>query len=293
MRTSVLTQENNLDLVKVLPDIFFAAKHIGLSVNAFRLWFLGKHFDTAGCGFIPKKEFRAYIEGQGLSFYPYLSDSKNIGIIQELKDSNDRKIIGLVGIAKAANIACVERLSTSRWALIPEIRFISRDWMCWVWAGFIAQHNKLISRETLEKITYVPRRTQIRWEGKAKVRNIENFADYGRPLDSPLEAISLSYLDGVYGKSGRLRKRLPNSRQTTEVLVGNKGRIRRTRAALSNVGGSRTPVQRLYCKSVNDVREAKKYSRKRSNPTREQTDYFYELITVVDGKGVWEALKYD
>jgi hypothetical protein len=278
--------------VKVLPDIVFAARFHNINPNAFRIWFLGKYFDKSGNSNIPKDSFRHQMLDDGLSgFYAYLLEAKNLGLIHELKSLDGEKLLKLVSWQDGANISGAKSLS--HFALIPLHRFISREWIYFVWAGYIAKHNGLIARKTLEKMTGIPRRTQINWEHNAKVENYPHYVDYGKPEDNPLDAMSLTYKGGVYGKAGRIRGRLPNSRETTEVIVSNKGRLRKIRAASCIEGGSQSPIQRLYCKGDKQIREAKNQSRKSSMSAIERPDYYYEYVADVDGKGVWQARKFD
>ena len=220
-----------LSTLKIYPEILFRAIHRNKPVGAFRVWFIAKDFDIGGCGFIPAKAFRQHLRALGIpkqTLYRWLEQAGRLGLI-----TWQDKVYRLTSWQNGAIAAGVSRLA--RAVLIPKERFLSKGRLAWCWAGIILHHKGMISRAALEALSGVPARTQLEYEKKAGVQNKANYASYGRPENNPEVAIGVIDLPGHYGKGGEVRRRLPNSREVSEVSLANKGRLKQINRALYSV----------------------------------------------------------
>ena len=285
---------SKLQTVKIIPEVFFSAKISGFPQSPFRLYFLAKAFDQ-GNGRFPKNAFKDLIKSLGISdtsFYRDLSKALEWGLIHESKNKNGVKVLRLSKWEKAVEVAGVsERLA--RWVLIPIEQLCFKGWISIIWAGYLKNfEGGLISRQVLEEKTGVPRRTQINREGKAGVKNFENYANFGRPEDNPDLAMRLHRQPGIYYKDGFIRTRLPNSRVVSDkIKLANNGRLRNIRRASSIVVGSQGNSEKLYCENDAEFRKAQRMDRRNKIPAKDRRDIVFVKIADIAQRGVYVAIK--
>jgi len=288
-----------LSALKVYPEILFRAIHHNKPVGAFRLWFIAKDFDSGGCGFIPAKAFRQYLRALGIpkqTLYRWLGQAGTLGLI-----TRQDKVYRLTSWQNGARAAFTKSQRLCRAVLIPKERFLSKGWLAWCWAGFILHHTGIISRAALEALSGVPARTQLAYEKKAGVVNKANYASYLRPENDPEMAIGLIDLPGHYGKAGEIRRRLPNSREVSEVSLANKGRLKQINRALFHIEDSSSSgfsgeiddpqkIYKLYSQNWRATKKVLRALRKRDGDVRCRPAFIYEHERDLHGVGVFFAI---
>jgi hypothetical protein len=231
-------------MIKLYPEIIFKAKARNKPLSAFRVWFLAKHFDR-GSGFIPKKDFKIFLKSNSIkqsTAYRWLDQAENLGLLV-----SSGKYYRVVSWEKAAQKVGVTRVM--RFTKVPLERFVRANWEAWVYASYLKHfEGKPISRQTIETQTGIPQRTQYEYEIKANVKKFANYADVCDPVENPELAIDVIGSPGCYAAKGRIRKRLPNSYEASDVQIGNKGRTKQVNEALCSEDSSQQTFYPLYCK---------------------------------------------
>ena len=280
--------------VKIIPQVFFSAKENGLPQSPFRLYFMAKAFDQ-GTGHVPKDSFKDFMKGMGISntsFYRDLGETLEWGLICESKNENGDKVLHLAKWETVVEVAGVSKWIEC-WVLIPIEQLSCKGWISIVWASYLKNfEGRLISRQTLEEKTGVPRRTQINREGQAGVKNFSNYANFGKPEDNPELTMRLHGQPGIYYKHGFVRTRLPNRRVVSEkIKLANKGRLRNIRRASNIMVGSQGQYEKLYCDDYAELRNAQRKERKNNIAAKERKDVVFLKTADVAGRGVYEAIK--
>lgn len=279
-------------MIKVFPEVIFTAIRHNRPAGAFRLWFIAKHYDN-GNGFIPAKEFRHYVNAQGVNdktYYRWLDQAIELGLINRV--SGDKPVYQLAAWEVGAVIAGVKN-DLLKAAKVPLNKFVAKGWLAVIWAGYLKHfEGKPISRATLESLTGVPARTQLSYETKAGVRSKANYASYGllpKSIEQALEFVPIVYSPGHYvTESGELRRRLPDTRTApNEINLANAGRLKRINQALYKEGSSQT-IYRIYTDSAKQSKRAQR--RIRRSDERERPYYIYEKMSKLKGMGIYAAL---
>ena len=266
--------------MKVYPSILLQAEANDQPLGGYRVGFLAKDWERGGAGVIPFKEFKHYLKGLGLAKSTYsrwIREAFSLGLFQRVS----KELVKLASWDEFARIAGCP--AAERPALIELDKFIGDGWLSYVWACFLTNHEGIIARATLERLSGgVPRRTQIYREHIAGVENQANYASFGKVKDDPDKVIGLSDEPGHYTKDGEIRRQLPNSRTTPEcVQQANKGRIKkinRTLAALfsDSLAFRNVRAFRLYSDDYKQTKSIKRQDRKSDD--RNRPDVIYERI---------------
>lgn len=265
--------------MKIYPLILSYAEANELPLGGFRVGFLAKDWDRGKAGIIPFKEFKHYLKGLGLAKSTYsrwIREAFNLGLFQRVS----KELVKLASWGDFGFIAGCPAIE--RPAEIEIDKFINAGWLSFGWAGFLTNHEGVIARATLERLSGgVPRRTQIYREHRAGVENQANYAGHGKVKDDPDKAIGLSGEPGHYTKAGEIRRQLPNSRTVPEcVQQANKGRLKkinRTLAALcSDKAFRNVRAFRLYSDDYKQTKSIKRTDRKSDD--RNRPDVIYERI---------------
>jgi hypothetical protein len=279
-------------VIKVFPEIIFTAIRHNRPAGAFRLWFIAKHYDN-GNGFIPAKDFRHYVNAQGVNdktYYRWLDQAIDLGLINRV--SGAKPVYQLAAWEVGAIIAGVNN-DLLKAAKVPLNKFVAKGWLAVIWAGYLKHfEGKPISRATLESLTGVPARTQLSYETKSGVRSKANYASYGllpKNIEQALEFVPIVYSPGHYvTENGELRRRLPDTRTAPdEVSLANAGRLKRINQALHKEGSSQT-IYRIYTDNAKQSKRAQR--RIRRSDERERPYYIYEKMSKLKGMGIYAAL---
>lgn len=272
-------------MIKLLPEIIFAAQASNKPLGAYRLWFLAKHFDR-GNGFIPKKNFKRYLKSLEIpksNLLRWLEQAIALGLLQSNGESY--KLESWQGAARSVGVKRVLRFTK-----IPLDRFIRPHWQAWVFASYLTHFDgKPISRETLEKLTGIPARTQLEYEKHARVEKTANYAEICDPQSNPNLACKVMGSPGYYGKNGKIRKRLPNSYQVEDVFLGNKGRTKQINKALCSEDSSQNIRYPLYCLDNKKLRQNKNYIR-RYGDAQDCPEFIFKLRVSVNNRSYWDAV---
>lgn len=191
---------------------------------------------------------------------------------------------------KAGRISRCSRLF--RGVHISFYDFITKRWLSLVWSGFLIHfRNRPITRNTLFTITAIPPGTQFEYERKARVKIVENYADFGGVEEYPLFANGLSHSEGHYIKAGRIRRRLCNSYLPKKVRLANKGRLKQVNAALRiSEGSSQKTVYRLYCEGTEEPKRTLRANR-RIGEVRNRPDFLFQFCVHLPKGTVWNAIQ--
>jgi len=269
--------------VKLYPEIILHALNNNKPVGGVRLWFLAKEFDS-GNGHIPSKDFRFWLMDLGVArstLYRWLDQALELGLITQ-----GDGVYKLVSWGRGAVLVGVTHLSKP--VIIDIEKFINKGWLNYVWAGFLKRFENPVSRETLEKMTGTPPRTQLERERKAGVKTKSNYADLGNPKDNPEGALYPDQEKGYYGAHGRIRRRLPNSYKPAGVEAGNVGRTKKANKlinALCDCGAAaENQLERLYCETYQQFKKATR------SPRNPQNGRLYLHVWVTHGVELWEGV---
>lgn len=260
--------------MKVYPSILLHAEANRQPTTGYRVWHLARGWEQGGTGYVPRKEFRQYLKSLGLAKSTYsrwIRQAYSLGLFQKAGKGK----IKLAGLQTASELAgCPE---VERPALIELDKFIGEGWLSFVWACFIGNHQGIIARATLGRLSGgVPKQTQIYREHKAGVKNQANYANLGKVKDNPDKAINAYGEPGHYSKSGDIRRQLPNSRTVPEcVQQANKGKTKTVNRALaesfSDKASSRVRGYRLYSDSAKQTKRIRRQDKKLDDLSRPST----------------------
>lgn len=279
-------------MIKVFPEVIFTAIRHNRPAGAFRLWFIAKHYDN-GNGFIPAKDFRRYVNAQGINdktYYRWLDQAIELGLINRV--SGVKPVYQLAAWEVGAVIAGVKN-DLLKAAKVPLNKFVAKGWLPVIWAGYLKHfEGKPISRATLESLTGVPARTQLSYETKAQVKSRANYATYGLAPDNLERALAfmpIVYNPGHYvTQEGEFRRRLPDTRTApNDISLANAGRLKRINQALFKEGSSQT-IYRIYTDNAKQSKRAQR--RIRRSDERERPYYVYEQVGHLKGIGLYAAL---
>jgi hypothetical protein len=276
--------------VRLYPEIIFKASENNKPVGAFKVWFIAKEFDYGG-GFIPAKRFRQHLAKLGIArptYYRWLSQAFELGLMDHQGD-----VYGLISWERGAALAGVASLL--RPVDIEVERFVSKGWLAVVWGAYIKHFEaRPISRATLHKLTGVPARTQRGYEKQIKVKSKGHFANFGDPAKDPKNAVNIDERQGIYGKAGMTRRRLPDSRTVEEehIELANKGRTKKANRALKALLLTRCSSpkpERLYFETYQKLKQANR-GKQRDGNAKDRPSHRYLYLTDVLNVGVWEAV---
>ena len=272
--------------MKLYPSILVQADASGQPLGGYRVWFLAKHWHKAS-GYIPAKKFKEYLKELGIaksSYHRWIKEAYQLGLFQHVD-----KLIKLASWTSASKQAGCKKLDNP--VTIEIDKFINAGWMSFVWAGFLKNHEGIVSRATLQELSGgVPERTQRERERQAGVENQANYASFGKVKDHPEQAISVYGEPGYYQQAGEIRRRLPNSRTVPECIqqakMGRKKKINQALAELfsSDATSSNMPIYRLYSDSAKQTKRIQRQSRKSNNFG--SPDRIYERMS----QGVYYAI---
>lgn len=262
--------------MKLYPSILVQAEVNRQPLGGYRVWFLAKHWHTAS-GYVPSKEFKAYLKGLGLaksSYSRWIKEAYDLGLFQQAG-----KLINLASWPKASKLAGCKKLDNP--VDVELGKFIGAGWLAFVWACFVKNHEGITARATLGQLSGgVPERTQRDRERKAGVQNHANYASFGKVKDNPERAIQFYGEQGYYQQAGDIRRRLPNSRTVPECIQqAKKGRKKKVNKALaelfiSDATSSNSKVYRLYSDNYKQTKRIRQQDKKQDDLSRPA--YIYE-----------------
>jgi len=269
--------------VKLYPEIILHALNNNKPAGGVRLWFLAKEFDS-GNGHIPSKEFRYWLMDLGVprsTLYRWLDQALELGLITQ-----GEGVYKLVSWGRGAVMVGANHLGKP--VKIELEKFVNQGWLNWVWAGFLKRFENPVSRETLEKMTGTPPRTQLERERKAGVISKTHYADMGNPKDNPEGALYPDEKSGYYGAYGRVRRRLPNTYKPVGVESGNVGRTKKANKLINAScycgAAAENKPERLYCETYQQFKKASR------SPRTPQNERLYLYVGVTHGVGLWEGV---
>lgn len=274
-------------MIKLYPEIIFAAIKASRPVGAFRVWFLAKSFDNGGSGFIPAKAFRQYLNILGVSratYYEWLLRADRLGLVKRL----DNDIYQIASWERGAKLAGIDRLLKP--TFIETERYINKGWLAYVWGAYVKHfEGKPISRASLEKLTGVPRRTQQAYEKKSGVINTANYVSYGYPENNPEQAMEICDKPGVFFRAGAIMKQGPNSRKVPYAHLGNKGRTKQINQSLRcNDEDSSGRIYKLYC--ITDKQAKQAIRQARGGKIGERPLHVWKFYKNALGVNLWDAI---
>lgn len=275
--------------MKFYPELVLAVMRSNKPTGGVRLYCVAKHYDN-GNGHIPVDEFKAYSKrylGIGKSrFNRWMREALSLGIVKR-----SGNILTLSSWGKAAVAVGVKDPLRSP-VEVGVTKITGEGWAAWVWAAYIKRHEgKPIARATLERLTGVPARTQVRYEAEAGVENKANYATEKEPIAKEGNGYFWYYVQP--------KKRLGNTRTISGVETCKSGRTKKHNreiwGALS-LWDSSTHHNRLYFFGPHKAQELKNAMRlmRKSNElyhTRPNTVYLHHEDAL--GVGLWEALPCD
>ena len=242
----------------------------------------------------------------------WIEQALALGLLQR-EGSADAAVYRIASWQRGAALAGVSRLMPP--VLVEREALLAKGWLAVCWAAFLLRFDGLVSRAALEALSGVHARTQVAYEHAAGVINRANYASYGKVPDDPElatgglpAAVGLAAKAGHYFKRGELRRRLPNSRDCSNIqtirLTG-RGRIKAINRALEIVAGSpqlcSQPVAnspsvfeleplRLYCTSEKQTKQARHQHKKWQGDPRERVQFRFEFAHWHNGKGIFSAV---
>lgn len=265
--------------IRLFPEILFHAARHNLPATAYRLWFLAKHFDIPGCGFIPAKAFRQHLLSLGIprqSLMRWIDQALAIGLL--VRSGEVYAIASWQAGAARAGVTHLQRP-----ACILQDKLLEKGWLATCWAAYLLHFNTLVSRQTLQELTSVPPRTQIAYEHQAGVVNHSNYANFGKVEDNPELAIQLYGQPGFYIRGGELFRRLPNDRNfwaVEGISLESRGRLKHINKALDQVDGSRVDkvfTLPLYSRCAKQTKRFMNKHRRFKGDNKLRPDFIYEL----------------
>lgn len=154
------------------PSIGLAAKQHH-RLTAWRAWELARHYDKAGSGVVEHADLlRFYTLNLNLSLTTgrkFIKCAVNAGYFQPITRKSGVKIYKLLGAVGVANSLGLTRVDNFK-VTVQIDKLIGKGWQSELWAAFTAnQEGRPRSRETLEKITHIPRVSQRAHERKANI----------------------------------------------------------------------------------------------------------------------------
>ncbi len=259
-----MIDDKSNEIIKIFPDLLLAAigKNLG---GSYRLWFLGKHFNSTGSGVIISDAFRSYsIEKVGISrssFYGWLRKSASLNLIE-----NDGKNLKLLGYRDAAiMVGC---LNLHRPIYLEIEKLFLKGWQSWLWAGYLKScglENKIISRKSLRLISGIPERTQREYNKNIGIKSEANYAMIEcvkgtQEIVNGLNEFERSRIKSkVFLRNGGVLWRRPNKYLVHGLSIGSKYSARRINQRLQNlflIGGRDSdslPIIRLNCTSERQI----------------------------------------
>lgn len=278
--------------IKLFPEVLFQASRHNQPATAYRLWFLAKHFDKPGCGFIPAKAFRQHLHALGIprqTAERWLTQSLALGLL-----THSGSVYALASWQAGAALAGISRLKCP--VRIASEKLLGKGWLAVCWAAFLLHFEGMIARQTLQQLTSVPPRTQIEYEHQAGVINTSNYASYGKVADSPELALKLFGQPGHYTRAGEIRRRLPNSRNLSAVAgisLAARGRLKHINEALELVDSSQTvDVSHLplYSRNPKQTKRFRRRHKKSDVHPKQQLAFIFELLKPFPRCGVYQAV---
>jgi hypothetical protein len=286
--------------VRLYPGLVSIATRKGHAAPL-AVWHLARALDLAGAGRVELEDLRA--EGMKLwsrsKTYSAIREAARLGMVALVNRRSDgARVVALRGleyVARLFNVSDVgarpvlARVSALRTAGTFKAAVFSA-----FHAGRKGATTRPISRETLQTLTGIGRRTQSRYEARnngrrnGQVKRRANFAVLG-PWQA-LEAAREDVHGACYLYGGAAVRPLPNSyRSTAELASGS--RLRKINRALGDPGGSGAGKHtRVYFDDAESARKAANREQQQGRPTALQPaifQRFYKDRLAYGGAGVW------
>lgn len=286
--------------MKLYPEIIVLADVTEQSISGYRIWFIAKDFCGGRANTVPVKAFRAYLRALGVSRASYnrwIKNALNTGLFKLIESKRKVSYYELASWQRGAYLAGCERLSKP--VIVNRDDFLGRKWKSYVWGAYLSMFgDKPIARETIEKITTVPERTQRYRERSGRVKQVENVAIHGNVLDNPdlVERLYNGYEFGYYiDDEHNLCQRLPNSKVAPDGVKSAKlGRTKKVNKALSSLllndaVEPKVETNRRYSDNFKQTRRIIR-SLKRRDDIRGEVTIYERVRTSYNGSGVYQAV---
>lgn len=286
--------------MKLYPEIIVLADVTEQSISGYRIWFIAKDFCGGRANTVPVKAFRAYLRALGVSRASYnrwIKNALNTGLFKLIESKRKVSYYELASWQRGAYLAGCERLSKP--VKVNRDDFLGRKWKSYVWGAYLSTFgDKPIARETIEKITSVPERTQRYRERSGRVKQVENVAIHGNVLDNPdlVERLYNGYGFGYYiDDEHNLCQRLPNSKVAPDGVKSAKlGRTKKVNKALSSLllndaVEPKVETNRRYSDNFKQTRRIIR-SLKRRDDIRGEVTIYERVRTSYNGSGVYQAV---
>jgi hypothetical protein len=196
--------------------------------NAWRLWVIGKALDTQGLGKVRRKELRAYLLQIGASprqWQRWINQARADGFISDVQDRAGVWWVILPSAGKIAALMGCE--SAGRKVTIEAAQLIGKGWKARVYTAW--EDGKQISRERIQKTVNIPVRTQVYRASQMgeEYKRTRNYSRSALTADKLQIVKELSSYKAPFVSRGVIYWRLPDMRQSANVLVSVRGRARK------------------------------------------------------------------
>jgi hypothetical protein len=162
-----------VDEIRFYPLILLAAIRSKQDIAA-RLWFIARHLDCGGAGWIYKAELQEFLQTHNVGERQrrrWIIAALANGLLSE---DNNYKLYRITGVRAGAEILGADRRGYP--ILIPTRLIFKHIWHPSVWNGYLATRgNNPISQVKLAEITGVSARTQKKYQHLAPVNKIRNY----------------------------------------------------------------------------------------------------------------------
>ncbi len=273
-------------------------RHSGMG-NAWRLWVIGKAYDARGLGMVRRKELRAFALSLGLkprTWQRWIIEARAQGFITDIQKGREWWII-LPGASKIAALMGCEFVG--RKVTVHASDLIGNGWKARVFTTW--ESGKQISRERIQKTINVPVRTQTYRAGQMGIeyQRTRNYSKSELSADKIQIIKELSKHKAPFISRGVIYWRLPDFRQSDNVLYSAKGRARKVNLSirqqaknqegLSNVRRALTAdSSRDWVRLFNQTEAQRKQSEKRlAKQDRRVTDLYQYHHASQGGAHVW------
>lgn len=307
--SEVIQKIDEANQVKLYPGLgveaFTRGEHAGLA-----LWYMARSLDRVGRGVVGLSELKHYTKSLGMcgeSFKRARRMALELGMMTA-GELHSEKVLKLASLERLARRYGGQLSTLGAVPVMVPARMCASlvDFKAACWGAFLEGRNKQlgpISRDKLEEITQVPRRTQHDMERRAGVRVRANFARSRVPAEDPnfVEG-AREYRPGAFvinhGKRQDLAWHMPNS--YSAFRRGRRGMMRKINGLLKydllNSGGrvaERARPARIFW---NDREHAERQREKPEGGRPEMAGklserYFRTSWTTRNGAGIWQLVQ--
>jgi hypothetical protein len=291
--------------VRLYPGLVTVAARKGHAAPL-AVWHLARALDSLGAGRVLLEDLRA--EGMRLwsrsKTYGAIREAERLGLVAIVaRRSDGARLVALRSLAHVARLFNVIDLGARPVeARVTALR-TAATFKAAVFSAFHAGRkgdtSRPISRETLQTLTGIGRRTQARYEARnnsrrnGQVKRRANFAVIGHGPEA-LAGARENVHGGAYLFGGRVVRPLPNSYSTTaKPLSGSKLRkVNRTLKGGLVSNGAGQHKARVFFPDEVTARKAANREQEQGKPTGLQpavSQRFYRDRTAYHGAGVWRV----